>query len=73
MRDPARGVAPDAPDEAVRAAWRAQLSEAHPDRARSRGLPTEFIEVAEAKAAAINAAYGDIQRERWALSMEGAA
>lgn len=67
------GVAPDAPDQIVRAAWRSQLSEAHPDRARSRGLPTEFIEVAEAKAAAINAAYGDIQRERRALSMEGAA
>jgi DnaJ like chaperone protein len=67
------GVAPDASDAAVRAAWRAQLSEAHPDRARSRGLPAEFIEVAESKATAINAAYGDIQRERRALSMEGAA
>ncbi len=67
------GVAPDASDAAVRAAWRARLSEAHPDRARARGLPAEFIEVAEAKAAAINAAHSDIQRERRALSMEGAA
>jgi DnaJ like chaperone protein len=67
------GVAPDASDEAVRAAWRAQLSEAHPDRARARGLPSEFIEVAEAKAAAINAAYGTIQRERAALPRAGAA
>lgn len=67
------GVAPDAPDEVVRAAWRAQLAEAHPDRARSRGLPSEFIEVAEAKAAAINAAFDEIQRERRALSLEGAA
>ena len=66
------GVAPDAPDAAVRAAWKAQLSEAHPDRARARGLPSEFIEVAEAKAAAINAAFGEIQRERKAL-LEGAA
>ena len=66
------GVAPDASDEAVRAAWRAQLSEAHPDRARARGLPSEFIEVAEAKAAAINAAYGEIVRERKAM-LEGAA
>jgi DnaJ like chaperone protein len=67
------GVAPDAADEVVRAAWRAQLSEAHPDRARGRGLPPEFIEVAEAKAAAINAAYDQIVRERKSLRLEGAA
>jgi DnaJ like chaperone protein len=67
------GVAPDAPDEAIRAAWRTQLSEAHPDRARARGLPAEFIEVAEAKAAAINAAYDQIVRERKSLSLEGVA
>jgi DnaJ like chaperone protein len=67
------GVAPDAADAAVRAAWKAQLSEAHPDRARARGLPAEFVEVAEAKAAAINAAFDTIQRERRALSVQGAA
>ena len=67
------GVAPDASDADVRAAWRAQLSEAHPDRARARGLPAEFIEVAEVKAAAINAAYGQIQQERKSLRLEGAA
>ena len=50
------GVAHDASDIDVRSAWKSQLSEAHPDRARARGLPDEFIEVAEAKAAAINAA-----------------
>jgi DnaJ like chaperone protein len=66
-------VAPDASDADVRAAWRAQLSEAHPDRARSRGLPSEFVEVAESKAAAINAAYDQIVRERKSLSLEGAA
>jgi DnaJ like chaperone protein len=67
------GVAPDATDQEVRAAWRAQLSEAHPDRARARGLPAEFIEVAEAKAAAINAAYGTIRRERDLIARAGAA
>lgn len=67
------GVAPDASDEAVRAAWKAQLSEAHPDRARARGLPSEFIDVAEAKAAAINAAYGEILRERREMALRGAA
>jgi DnaJ like chaperone protein len=67
------GVAPDAPESELRAAWKAALSEAHPDRARARGLPDEFIEVAEAKAAAINAAFDTAIRERRALALEGAA
>lgn len=67
------GVAPDAPDVTVRAAWRTQLAESHPDRARSRGLPDEFVEVAEAKSAAINAAYDEIVRDRKTLALEGAA
>lgn len=67
------GVAHDATDEQVRAAWRAILSEAHPDRARARGLPPEFIEVAEAKASAINSAFREIMSERKALSLQGAA
>src|ERR1700759_682478 len=64
------GVAYDASDEAVRAAWKAALSEAHPDRARARGLPSEFIEVAEAKAAAINAAFDSAMRERRLLAAQ---
>jgi len=67
------GVAHDAADEAVRRAWKSQLSEAHPDRARARGLPDEFIEVAETKAAAINAAFDTVMRERRALALQGAA
>jgi DnaJ like chaperone protein len=67
------GVAPDAHDGEVRKAWKAMLSEAHPDRARARGLPAEFVEVAEAKAAAINAAFNTVLRERRALALAGAA
>lgn len=67
------GVAHDASDADLRAAWRAMLSEAHPDRARGRGLPPEFVEVAEAKAAAINAAFDAAMRERRALALQGAA
>jgi len=67
------GVAHDADDAEVRLAWKAQLSEAHPDRARARGLPSEFIEVAEAKAAAINAAFDTVMRERRTLALQGAA
>ena len=48
----------------MRKAWRKLLSEAHPDRAAARGLPQEFIEVAEAKSAAINAAFDAVMRER---------
>ncbi|MGA0603032.1 TerB family tellurite resistance protein [Caulobacter sp. KR2-114] len=67
------GVAPDIADAELRAAWRAALSAAHPDRARARGLPAEFIEVAEAKSAAINAAFSEVMRERRELSGSSAA
>jgi DnaJ like chaperone protein len=67
------GVRHDASDAELRAAWRSQLAEAHPDRARARGLPSEFIEVAEAKAAAINAAFDAVSRERKAMALQGAA
>jgi DnaJ like chaperone protein len=65
------GVAPDASNEAVHAAWRAALSEAHPDRILARGLPAEYVEVAQAKAAAINAAFDAVNRERRALEGVG--
>ena len=67
------GVVPDASDAEVRLAWRGLLSQSHPDRARGRGLPEEFVEVAEAKSSAINAAYGEIVRERKSLSLQGVA
>ena len=67
------GVAHDASDADLRSAWRAMLSESHPDRARGRGLPAEFVEVAELKAAAINSAFDAAMRERRALSLQGAA
>ena len=57
-------VAPDAPEDKVRSAWRRALSDAHPDRVIARGLPPEYVEVAHAKAAAINAAFEAIMRER---------
>lgn len=66
-------VPPDAPDDTVRKAWRSALSAAHPDRALSRGLPTEFVEVAHAKAAAINAAFDAVMRERRAGTLAPAA
>ena len=58
----------DATDERVHAAWKGALLEAHPDRVLARGLPAEFVEVAHAKASAINAAYDAITRDRRALA-----
>jgi DnaJ like chaperone protein len=57
-------VEADASDETVRSAWRRALSDAHPDRAQSRGLPPEFVELAHLKSAAINEAYDTVMRER---------
>ena len=67
------GVLPDVSDEVLRAAWRQQVSASHPDRARARGLPSEFIEVAEGKTAAINAAFDAAMKERRELDLVGAA
>jgi DnaJ like chaperone protein len=52
----------------VHTAWKRLLSDSHPDRAAARGLPEEFIEVAQAKSAAINAAYHSVMRERKELA-----
>jgi len=73
--DPYRvlGIAPDATDQDLRKAWKTLLAEAHPDRAAGRGLPADFIAVAETKAAAINAAYDAVTRERRAYAEAGAA
>ena len=62
------GVAADAPDAVVRAAWRTALAEAHPDRVLARGLPADYVEIAQTKAQAINAAFDLIRRERRALT-----
>ncbi|MDP3659473.1 TerB family tellurite resistance protein [Phenylobacterium sp.] len=67
------GAPHDASDAHLRTVWKAALSQAHPDRARARGLPSEFVEVAEAKAAAINAAFDEIMRERREILLKGAA
>jgi DnaJ like chaperone protein len=58
------GVAPDTPDDALRAAWRQLMRENHPDTLASRGVPAEFIARASDKVARINAAWDRIKRER---------
>lgn len=58
------GIARDADDEAVRAAWRRLARENHPDRLVAQGMPSEAIDLANRELAAINAAYDRIRRER---------
>lgn len=58
------GVARTASDAEVKAAYRALLRENHPDVLMAQGLPPEFMEVANHRMAAINAAYDDIARLR---------
>jgi DnaJ like chaperone protein len=57
-------VAPDAPDEAVRAAWKRALVRHHPDKAVGRGLSDDRVAAEERQASAINAAYEVVMHER---------
>ena len=57
------GLLPGAGMEEVRQSWRRLAAENHPDRMTQRGAPTEFVEIAREKTAAINAAYAQIRDE----------
>ena len=54
------GVAHDAEDDAVKSAYRKLVRENHPDTLIAQGMPEEFVEVANEKLAAVNAAYDKI-------------
>ncbi len=58
------GVTRAATDEEIKAAHRRLVREHHPDRLIAQGLPTEFVDIANDKLAAINAAYDQIRKER---------
>ncbi len=58
------GLKPDASIDEVKARHRSLVLEHHPDRLMGRGVPPEFITIAERKLASINAAYDAIARER---------
>jgi DnaJ like chaperone protein len=65
-RDPfdVLGVTPDTPLEEVRAAWRDQVRETHPDRMLARGVPEEAVKLAEKRLVAINRAWEQITERR---------
>ncbi|WP_281647574.1 co-chaperone DjlA [Parendozoicomonas sp. Alg238-R29] len=58
------GVNSGASDRDVKRAWRKLMSEHHPDKLVSKGLPEEMMEVAKRKTQEIQAAYDLIQQHR---------
>ena len=58
------GVDPAITNDSLRQHYRRLVRDNHPDRAVARGVPEEFIEMANRKLAAINAAYDEVARER---------
>lgn len=66
IRDPYAllGVRRGADDGEIRTAWLRLIREVHPDSLLAHGVPKELIEDANARMAAINAAYDTIRIER---------
>ncbi|MEX6505806.1 TerB family tellurite resistance protein [Jiella sp. M17.18] len=54
------GLEPDTAPEEARARYLTLVKENHPDRLASRGVPDEFMFIANERMKAINAAYGQI-------------
>lgn len=65
-RDPyaVLGVKSSAPDAEIRRVWKTLVRENHPDLLIAKGLPPDFVEIANTKLAAINAAYDRIAKQR---------
>lgn len=56
------GISPGASDDDIRSAYRRLARSHHPDRHIAEGTPPEFIRVAEARMATINAAYAALMK-----------
>ena len=57
-------LSPEASAAEIKAQYRKLVSDNHPDKLMGRGVPAEFVEIANRKLAAINAAYDAIAKER---------
>jgi len=58
------GVPYDLDNNEIKSAYRKLIREHHPDTLIAQGMPEEFIEIANSKVAAINAAYDKICSDR---------
>jgi DnaJ like chaperone protein len=58
------GIERGASEAVLRAHYRALVRDYHPDRFVARGLPPEFVKIANDRLAAINAAWNAIEKER---------
>ncbi|MCW9033367.1 MAG: TerB family tellurite resistance protein [Alphaproteobacteria bacterium] len=58
------GVSAEASDDEVKKVYRTLIREHHPDTVIAQGMPQEFVDLANEKMAAINAAYDEIKKIR---------
>ena len=58
------GVSSNSTDQEIKKAYRKLLSEHHPDKLVSRGLPAEMMQIATEKTREIRSAYEEIKRAR---------
>ncbi|MGH6879103.1 MAG: TerB family tellurite resistance protein [Rhizomicrobium sp.] len=58
------GVEHNASEEEIKRTYRLLVRENHPDSLMARGVPEEFLRLANEKLAAINAAYAKVMQER---------
>ena len=58
------GVSQSASDREIKQAYRRLISQHHPDKLVSRGLPKEMMDLAKDKTAELTAAYDDIKKRR---------
>lgn len=58
------GVTPDATDAEVKKAWRKLMSQHHPDKLMSKGVPEDMIQLAKEKTQEIQAAYDRVKESR---------
>lgn len=58
------GISADASDADIKKAYRRQMSQHHPDKLVSKGLPEEMIKLATEKTQEIKAAYDQIKKAR---------